>query len=414
MDNERRIFGVSKTVFTLGVVSFLTDVSSEMLVPVVPLFLRFVLGAPGQIIGLIEGIAESTAYLLRIWAGYLADRLGKPKLLTSLGYGLSAAAKPFLYFATAWPWVFGVRFADRFGKGIRSAPRDVLLAAAIDANSRGRAFGLHRAMDTAGATLGPLVVLTLVWLVLGEKFLLAPGAEHAAGFRLVFLAAVVPAALGWLVLVAFVREAERRPSEASKPEVRLSAFDPRFKLFLVIVTVFAIGNSSDAFLILRATSDPIRMNLLSFLLVYIVLNALSSAVALRSGIISDRIGRKPVITLGWLIFAGSYLGIALTATPTGIWFWFVIYGAYYGMTEGMLRAYAVDLAPPKLRGTAVGALYTIVGISALPASLIAGFLWENVSHAAPFYYGAATSLAAAALLTTLIRPPTRTGEQPAP
>ncbi|MCE5199344.1 MAG: MFS transporter [Armatimonadota bacterium] len=403
MRQERKIFGVSKTVFELGIVSFLTDVSSEMLVPIVPLFLRFVLGAPGEIIGLIEGVAESTAYLLRIWAGYLADRFGRPKLLTTIGYGLSALSKPFLIFATSWPYVFGVRFADRFGKGVRSAPRDVLIADATDEAERGRAFGFHRAMDTAGATMGPLVVLALVWFVFGKAFLTTPSKGHADIYRLIFIAATVPAVFGWIVLTAFVPERRHEDHISQRPKLSLSSFDRRFKLFLLILAVFAIGNSSDAFLILRATSTPIGMNLLSFLGVYVAFNALSSVVALRSGVLSDRIGRKPVIIAGWLVFAISYMGIALSSTSLGIWVWFVIYGAYYGMTEGMLRAFAVDLAPANLRGTAIGAFYTVVGLAALPASLIAGFLWQQVSHSAPFFYGAATSLLATGLFVTLIR-----------
>lgn len=402
--SERKILGVSPTVIKLGIVSFLTDVSSEMLVPILPLFLRFVLGASGEVIGLIEGIAESTAQLLRVWAGYLADKFGRPKLLSVIGYGLSSASKPFLIFANTWPQVFGVRFADRFGKGIRSAPRDVLIADATDEESRGRAFGLHRAMDTLGAMMGPLVVLLLVWLFFGKGFLTTPGKEHAGIYRLIFIAAAVPAVLGWLVLTLTVSERRRTEADGKKPELRLSAFDPRFKLFLVILAVFSIGNSSDSFLILRATSSPINMNLLSFLLVYVAFNAFSSIVALRSGVLSDRVGRKPIIVGGWLVFAASYFGVALSTTPVGIWAWFVFYGAYSGMTEGMLRAYAVDLAPSHLRGTAIGAFYTVSGLALLPASLIAGMLWDRVGHAAPFFYGAATSLLAAILLSVFIKP----------
>ncbi len=404
MSDERKIFGVSKTVFTLGIVSFLTDVSSEMLVPVLPLFLTVVIGASGQALGLIEGVAEATSQLLRVWAGYLADKSGRPKLLTSLGYGLSALSKPFLIVATAWPQVFAIRFAERFGKGIRSAPRDVLIANTTDTASRGRAFGFHRAMDTAGATLGPLIVLALGWWFFGQQFLNTPSREHADVYRLVFIAAAVPAIIGWVVLQAFVQEQRRDHAPAEKPQLSLRAFDPRFKVFLLVLTLFGIGNSSDAFLVLRATSEPIGMSLFSFLLVYVAFNAFSTFVALRSGIVSDRVGRKPVILVGWLVFAASYLGMAMSRTATDIWVWFTIYGTYYGMTEGMLKAFAVDLAPPHLRGTAVGAFYTIHGLAAFPASLIAGFLWTRVSHSAPFFYGALTSAAAALLLAALVKP----------
>lgn len=406
-DRSGKILGISRTVFTLGIVSFLTDISSEMLVPIVPQFLRFALGTPGQMIGLIEGIAESTASVLRVYAGYLADRFGRPKLLTVIGYGLSAVSKPFFLLATSWSYVLGIRFADRFGKGIRSAPRDVLIADATEEAVRGRAFGFHRAMDTAGATFGPLIIVLLLFY-LGEGFIVAPSEKQRSLYHMIFIAATVPAVLGWLVLAIFVPERKREEHVVSKPELKLSALDRQFKIFLGIVTLFAIGNSSDAFLVLRATSSPskggVGMPFVTFLGVYVAFNALSAVVAARSGILSDRIGRKPVIVMGWLVFSAVYFAIARVGTQTGIWVWFVIYGIYYGMTEGMLRAMAIDLAPPYLRGTAVGAYFTFSGVALLPASLIAGFLWDNVSPAAPFYYGAITSLAAALLLGTLVKP----------
>ena len=405
MKEERKILGVSLTVFKLGIVSLLTDISSEMLVPIIPQFLRFVLGTPGELIGLIEGIAESTASILRVYAGYLADKFGRPKLLTVIGYGLSAVSKPFLVFSTSWSQVLGVRFADRFGKGIRSAPRDVLIADASDEADRGRAFGLHRAMDTLGATLGPLVVIILVVGFFGQKFLTAPGREHIQMYRLIFIVAAVPAVLGWLVLTLLVPEDRKEDHNAQKPVLKLSAFDKQYKIFLAIITLFAIGNSSDAFLVLRATSKPIGMNMLHFLTLYVSFNAVQALVSYRSGIFSDKIGRKPIAVLGWLIFSIVYFMIARTDTQTGMWVWFIIYGIYYGMTEGILRAFAVDLAPVHLRGTAIGAYYTFTGLALLPASLIAGFLWDRVGYSAPFYYGAATSFSAAILLWFFVKAP---------
>ena len=397
-----RIWGVSKTVFVLGIVSFLTDVSSEMLVPVVPQFLAFVIGASTLNIGLIEGIAESTASLLRVWAGYLADRTGRPKLLTLIGYGLSAASKPLFIAAGSWPQVLGIRFADRFGKGIRSAPRDVLIADASDEAARGRAFGLHRAMDTAGATLGPLIVLGLIYLLVGRALPQCLGVEHRHVYTLVFVAASVPAVLGWIVLASFVSERSRPEHDAQRPEIRLSALDTRFRVFLAIVTLFAIGNSSDAFLVLRATREPIGMGFTSFLWVYVAFNAFSAAVSLKSGVVSDRIGRKPVVVAGWLVFAVVYFAMARITTPAGVWVWFIVYGAYSGMTQAMLRALAIDLAPAHLRGTAVGAYYTFTGAALFPASVIAGFLWDTMGASAPFYYGSATALVSAVLMATLV------------
>ncbi len=414
MNGERRIAGVSKTVFILGVVSLLTDISSEMLIPIVPQFLKFAIGASTPVIGFVEGIAESTASILRVYAGYLADKFGRPKLLTVIGYGVSALSKPFYVLATVWPHVLGIRFADRFGKGIRSAPRDVLIADTSPESERGRAFGMHRAMDTTGAMLGPLIIVLLVTFFYGREFLVAPDAEHRGIYHMIFIAAAVPAVLGWLILAIFVKEKRREESAAAKPRIRLADLDSRFRKFLAIVTLFSIGNSSDAFLVLKATS-PIKdggvgMHLVAFLWVYVAFNALSALVSLRSGIVSDRVGRRPVIIVGWLIFAAVYFAMARITTPAGIWVWFIVYGVYYGLTEGMLRAYAVDLAPAHLRGTAVGAYFTFTGVALLPASVIAGFLWSRFGSGAPFYYGAVTSLAAALLLAVTIRPKTADGQ----
>ena len=403
MNQERKIAGVSKTVFVLGIVSFLQDVSSEMLVPVVPQFLKFALGATTPVIGLIEGVAESTAALLRVWAGYLADKFGKPKLLTVIGYGLSALSKPFFIASTTWHHVLAIRFADRFGKGIRSAPRDVLIADATPESERGRAFGLHRAMDTAGAMMGPIVVALLVIGFFGQHFLVEPGQKYRHMYNLIFIAAAVPAVLSWLVLVFFVRERKPVDSSEGRPQVKISLLDRRFRIFLAIVTLFSIGNSSDAFLVLRATSAPIKMGMISFLWVYAAFNAISALVALRSGILSDKIGRKPIVIAGWLVFALVYFAMARVQTQAGVWVWFLVYGVYYGLSEGMLRALAIDLAPTHLRGTAIGAYFTFTGLALLPASIIAGLLWKHLGPPAPFYYGAATSLLAAILLAMLVR-----------
>jgi len=406
MDNGRRIAGVSRTVFLLGIVSFLTDISSEMLVPVLPQFLRYSVGASASAIGFIEAIAEATASLLRVWAGYLADRMGRPKLLATIGYGLSAFSKPFLVPATSWTHVFGVRFADRFGKGIRSAPRDLLIADSTDPKERGRAFGLHRAMDTAGATAGPLVVIGIVALVIPGGGYGSLDIGHRSLYNVFFLAAAVPAFLGWLALVLYVPEKSVAVRQTERPRISFSVFDRRFKLFVLCVAVFAIGNSSDAFLVLRATSkDSVNMGFLPFMWVYVCFNALQALVAYRSGVVSDRIGRKPVIVAGWLVFAVCYYAIARVNTSTGIWIWYLVYGAYYGMTDGALRAYAVDIAPPNLKGTAVGVYYTVSGLALLPASIVAGQLWDRVGPQAPFYYGSAAALVAALLMFVLVREP---------
>jgi MFS family permease len=402
----KKFFGMNKNIFSLGLVSFFTDISSEMLIPVVPQFLRFVLGASMPFIGMIEGVAEATASLLRVFSGYIADKTGKPKVLTVIGYGMSALSKPFYLLVTIWPTVLAIRFADRLGKGIRSAPRDVLLADASDETNRGRAFGFHRAMDTAGASLGPLVVIALVWLLairIGPQGL----GHNKAIYHAIFLAAAIPALLGWLVLVFFVSEKKHEHGAAKMPDLCFSCLDRRFKIFLAIVTFFSVGNSSDAFLVLRATEQTtkggIGMGFIQFLWVYAVFNILSAFVAARSGILSDKIGRKPIIIAGWLVFSVVYFAMARITTSSQVWTWFVIYGIYYGLTDGMLRAFAIDLAPAHMRGTAVGAYFTFTGLALLPASVIAGLLWKYVAPGTPFYLGSAIALLSAILMATLVK-----------
>jgi len=394
---ERRILGVPMTVFMLGIVSLLTDISSEMLVPIVPQFLKDILKAPGRYIGLIEGIAESTASILRVFAGWISDRTGRPKLLATLGYGVSALAKPLFALATAWPHVLAIRFLDRFGKGIRSAPRDAIIADATDSLTRGRAFGLHRGMDTTGAVLGPLIIL----LILLPAYLSGELSVARTTYQLIFLIAAIPAVLGVFVLAVFVRERARPAERKPPPKVTLRIFDRRFKLFLLAIIIFGIGNSSDAFLILRARDAGLAV--LEVLLVYVFFNTITALLSMPFGIVSDRIGRRPVIIMGLLIFALVYCGFALSDGRAAIWVLFLIYGIYYALTEGVMRAYAADLAPAELRGTALGAYWTLNGAAILPASVIAGFLWDEVSHAAPFFYGAAAAILAALVLLALVR-----------
>lgn len=399
---QKGIFGVSKTVFTLGIVSLLTDISSEMLVPVIPQFLKSVLRASGSSIGLIEGIAESTASILRVWAGYLADRTGRPKLLTVMGYALSALSKPFLVFAGSWPQVLGVRFADRFGKGIRSAPRDVLIAAASDKQNRGRAFGLHRAMDTTGAMLGPVVVIAILWIMSRGHGLGALETASRSVYFTIFAVASIPALAAVVVLALFVPEKPHAESTATAPSLSLKSLPKNYRLFLIILMLFSLGNSSDAFLVLKATSkEAVDMGFLQFMLVWIAYNALQAIVSFRSGILSDKIGRKPLIIAGWVIFSSCYFGIAHVSSSGGIWFWYCIYGVYYGLTEGLLKAFTVDMVPETLRGTALGVFYTAAGLALLPASVIAGRLWD-INPNYPFYFGSITAIVAALLLLLFV------------
>ena len=396
---RKKIFGLNPNVFFLGLVSFLTDASSEMIFPLLPLFLRNVLATPYTVIGLIEGAAESIASLVRIFSGWLSDKLGRRKGLTILGYGLSTFAKPFMYIATTWGIAFGVRFADRVGKGIRSAPRDALIADSLTPEQRGKGFGLHRAMDTFGAIVGIISAVVIVFVLQKGNLELAPGT-----YQQLVLIGVIPAVLA-LFMFFFIREPRREISTDVSPRGRpgslLSGFDSRFKIFLGIIFLFSLGNSSDAFLILRAQSlgNPV----LHILLMLVLFNFVYASVSTPAGILSDKLGRRRVILLGWVIYALVYLGFGLASASWQLWLLFALYGLYYGLAEGVARAFVADLVPVEKRGTAYGLFHGVVGITLLPASVIAGWLWQVVNPAAPFLFGAGLASLAMIGLLVLIR-----------
>ncbi len=379
-----------------------------MIFTLLPLFLANILGAATVIIGFIEGVAESTASLLRIFSGWLSDRLGKRKSLAVIGYGLSTLAKPFMYIATTWGLVLGVRFADRFGKGIRTAPRDALVADSVSAEERGKAFGFHRAMDTSGAALGLVAAAVIVFLLQKGTLELIRNT-----YQWLVLVGIIPAVLALFVFF-FVREARRDSSPQSRPDSKTSAsyldrsslgakagFDNRFKLFLGIMFLFTLGNSSDAFLILRAQN--LGNCVLYILLMLILFNVVYSTVSIPAGILSDKLGRRRIIVLGWLIYALTYLGFAVASASWQIWLLFALYGVYYGLAEGVARAFVADLVPEDRRGTAYGLFHGVVGITLLPASVIAGWLWQAFSPAAPFYFGAGLAFLAMIGLLALVR-----------
>lgn len=388
------VSGLSPTIKALGVVSLCTDLSSEMVYPITPTLLTSVLGAPAWTVGLIEGIAESTASILKLYSGRISDRLGRRKPLTIAGYSLAAVAKPLLGFAGSWVHVLAARFLDRTGKGIRTSPRDALIAESCTPETRGRAFGLHRSLDTVGAVLGPLVG----WLYLRS---------HPTNFRTLYLIAFIPAAVGVLVLSAFVRErASSAPLVAERTEKRLPllrTISPAYLRFLAIVAIFSIGNSSDAMLLLRAKDLGLRPDLT--LLLYALFNVVEATLGYFAGSWSDRIGRKPLLVTGWLVFAAVYCGFALARGPLLIWPLFFAYGLYYTCTQGVQKALAADYADPARRAEEIGLFHMVVGILAFPASLMAGLLYDRVSPSAPFFLGAVTALIAALLFAF----PTKTG-----
>jgi MFS family permease len=373
----------ARNVIVLGLVSFFADVSSEMVYPIVPLFLTSSLGAPAIAVGLIEGVAESTASIVKLVSGWLSDRYRRRAPFTLAGYAFSAVAKPALAAAFVWPLVLVVRFVDRVGKGVRVAPRDALIAASTPVDARGAAFGLHRAMDTLGAVAGPLIALLLLGTV-GDTY------------RLIFLLAFIPGAIG-AVLVLAVREPAAGDARAeAPPALSLRGYDARFLVFLGATFIFALGNSSDAFLILRARD--LGLSATAAVLAYVVYNVVYASVSLPAGLRSDRIGRLPVLVAGFGVFASVYAGLALAGAGWAVWPLFAVYGVYIAMTDGVGKAYVSDLVPEDRRATALGLYNATVGVTVLLASVMGGALWDVVGPAATFAFGAATAAIAAVVL----------------
>ena len=380
---RRKVFGLNPNVFFLGVVSLLTDASSEMIFTLVPLFIANVLGAGAIVVGLIGGLSESIDAIFRIFSGWLSDRVRKRKLLTVFGYSFSTLVKPLMYLATTWGAVLAIRFGDRVGKGIRTSPRDAMVADSVSAGERGRGFGLHRAMDTTGAVLGLALAAVIIYLLQGSGLELS-----LKTYQWLVIVGVVPAVLSVVVLLFFVHEKKSPPAAQNLPLFRsVGGFDTRFKLFLVIMAVFTLGNSSDFFVILRAQN--LGTSLIYVTLMLVLFNITYALTALPAGVLSDRLGRRRLIATGWFIYALVYLGFALASEPWQVWLLFAFYGVYYGIVEGVARAFVADLVPAEKRGTAYGLYHGVVGLTLLPASLIAGWLWEAVSPATPFFFGAA-------------------------
>ncbi len=393
---EKKIFGLSRNVFVFGFVSLLNDFSSEITVRILPLFLSNVLGVKTAVIGLIEGIADSTATLLKMFSGWFSDKVGRRKPLVFAGYALSSLSKPLFFFANSWPFVLVLRFLDRVGKGIRTSPKDALIADSTDERNQGRAFGYSRTMDPLGAVLGLLTAAGLIALGGAAVKIMTRGA-----FRQLVLLSAIPAIVGVVLVAVLIRDKGRPTGTRAFPSLSLKGYDGRFRAFLGIMVLFTLGNSSDAFLILR--SQQLGLSLVQILLMLAMFNLVTTLVSYPAGVLSDRIGRPKVIIAGWLVYGLIYLGFAFADRSWQVWTLYTVYGAYYGATEGVARALVADVVKESgKRGTAYGLYNAAVGISALPASFVAGLLWQKIGPAAPFLFGAALSLLAAVALAFLV------------
>lgn len=393
---------IPRNVWILSITSYLTDVSSEMLFNLLPLFLVNVLSVRTAVVGLIEGLAEATSSLLKVSSGALSDYLENRKTLTVLGYSLSTLVKPLLYFANTWGWVLGVRFSDRIGKGIRTAPRDALLADSTPEDRRGLAFGLHRAADTAGAFTGLVIAALVVWATQANAAKLL-----RRTYQQIVLVSIIPAFFAVVVLIFGVREVVSSHGTKEKRQLYFSGLDRRFWAFLAVLVIFTLGNSADAFIILRAQERG--LNVIQVLGMLITFNAVYTLLATPAGALSDRIGRKKVILVGWFVYGLIYLGFAISNTGAQIWLFYGIYGFYYALTEGASRAFVADLVPQAQRGSAFGLFHAGIGLAALPASLIAGVLWQGIGGwtglgpSAPFFFGATLALLAGVLFVVGVR-----------
>lgn len=385
ISERKKIFGFSRNVFYTGIVSFLTDTSTKMVYSIMPMFLMSI-GASKTSLSLIEGIAESTASLLKAFSGYWSDKIGKNKPFMLIGYGLSALVMP-LYAAVVSPLhVLLLRFTERLGKGIRTAPRDSLVAGSVEKNETGKSFGLHKAMDNSGAILGPL----LAFLILSMK---------PDDFRFIFLLAGIPGILGVIVLIFGIKEAKKN-KESLLQKFRFQDYPKRFYLFLGIIFIFTLGNSTDALLIVKANEVGIKVTFIP--LVYLISSVVSVFLAIPLGTLSDKIGREKLLIFGFMVYAVVYFGFGITGDIYTIIALFGLYGVYSASTDGIQKALVSDFTDRNKKGTAMGLYNALLGVTLLPASLIAGVLYDKVNSSIPFYFGATTAVISAILMVIFV------------
>jgi MFS family permease len=396
---QRHFVGLSKNTFLLAFSSLFADVSTEMLYPVLPVFLTQTLNATGGIVGLVDGFAQATQNVVQGFSGALSDKLQRRKPLALFGYALAAIAKPLMGLATVWQGLFAARLLDRLGAGTRSAPRDALIASSVDEANRGRAFGLEGVGDNAGACLGPLLAVVLLYSL------------HV-GMRSIFYLAIIPGLLAF-VMVLFVKERPAPVTAKSKIDVSVRHFPSAYWKYLFVTVLFGLGNSSNAFLIMR--TQEVGASLEHTILIYAAFNLMAALISYPAGSLSDQWGRKNVLLVGFVIFFLGYLGFALTRNTVLIGAMFVFYGLFQGIFRAVGKAFAADCVPEHLRASGVGWYSATVGLLQLAASLVAGTLWDRVSHVAVFYYGAAFAVVGSIGLLAVIpgRGAAGAGRQPA-
>ena len=373
-------------VILLGLVSFFSDISAEMVYPIIPLYLTSVFGATPALIGLIEGIAESLASLLKVFSGYVTDKWGKKKPIAFVGYATGLVYKVALILAGSWGGILGARVIDRVGKGIRTAPRDVMVCDSADGDNLGKAFGVHKALDMAGSAVGIFI-----------SYLLLQNAVKTTAYKELFAISIIPAVLG-LLMFLFIKEKRTHVAVRQREPFwqNVKNLDGQLKLYLLVALLFTLGNSSNAFLLLRAKSVGFEEN--QVILLYLIFNLIASILSIPLGRLSDRVGRKKLLVSGYIIFSVVYLGFALASSQTTILISFILYGFYSAMITGVERAYIAEISPKGLKGTMLGLHSTIVGIALLPASVIAGLLWNGFGASSPFLFGSIMSFLAALIL----------------
>lgn len=383
-----------RNVLALSLVSLLNDTSSDIIYPLLPTFLFLALGASPFAIGAIEGAAESAASLLKLFSGYISDRFQKRKLFVLSGYALASVVRPLLVFVTSWQQVLFVRLSDRIGKGIRGAPRDAMLAMSVPPEKRGLAFGFNRSADHLGAVFGPIIASALLYFYAVDSQ--NPTIEE---YKQVFLVASIPVILGLFVIIFLVKEQKIERIETVKINLSLAGFDDNFKRFLIVIALFTLSNSSDAFLLLRAQQAGIATATLPLL--WMALHVSKVVSSLIGGSLSDKVGRKKLIFSGWILYALVYVGFAYVDSAEQAWALFIIYGVYFGLSEGAEKALVADLVPAPKRGTAFGLYNLAFGVTVFPASLLIGGLWEGFGANVAFLVSAFVSICAALLLLTV-------------